>query len=379
MKTPHILLVLALLASATAAGDATLSSPGFPESKVDAQGVVHEPWGTFALHVRLPEGAKVTQHRFDERPVPTAITTVAAGPVTMTQTVYRAPIWPGGVDVVTAHVANTGGEPAKARLELLLPDKTAVGERMCVVGNRPAVALPAGVDAVRQESNPWGCTGGVAAMPGWARPAGDCDPAFGNISAGMGGVPIVYRFTVPPGAERAVALGFCESHWSVPGKRPLEVHVEGAKKTEVDPVKKWGQHVPGCLTFAARDVNQDGRLEVRIAPHPAASDKNTILNVIWIFSPDVHLDPGQLVAGNMTAAAEYYVDVGGKNDQLLYRGGALTYDLELDPGAERELVFLLASPGGGPVPNPDTTAWTPASLRKAAEDVWRDHETAGHK
>jgi len=73
----------------------------------------------------------------------------------------------------------------------------------------------------------------------------------------------------------------------------------------------------------------------------------------------------------MSAAAEYYVDVGGEKDQSLYEGGGLTYELTLAPGARQELMFLAACPGGS-VPNPDTMAWTAESLRQAADDVWSD-------
>jgi hypothetical protein len=64
------------------------------------------------------------------------------------------------------------------------------------------------------------------------------------------------------------------------------------------------------------------------------------------------------------------VDVGGEKDQLLYKGGPLRFTVNLAPEEERDLTFLLASPGGGSVPHPETTAWTNESLRKAAADVW---------
>ena len=365
------------LACACAAGadERILASPGFPPTQVDESGVIHEDWGGCELRLHAPDPAQVAACIYDESTAPTAVTVKSAGSVTLTEAAYRAPIWPGGVDVLLAHLANGGDGPVVARLEVTLPNNATVGEQMGVLGHRTILALPEGYEPVRQEQNPWGCTGGVVAMPGWAKPVGDCDPAFRNICAGMGGVPITYRFTVEPGAERAVALGFCESHWDVAGMRPLIVHVEGTKETVIDPIGAWGRHVPGCLTFAARDLNHDGRIEIVVAPHPEATDRNTILNAIWVFAAGTYLDAREIVAGTMKAAAEYYVDVGGEQDQLLYKSGPLTYDIALEPGAERELLFLLASPGCAAVPNPATMAWTPATLRKAAEDVWEGNQS----
>jgi hypothetical protein len=49
--------------------------------------------------------------------------------------------------------------------------------------------------------------------------------------------------------------------------------------------------------------------------------------------------------------------------------------LRLEPKAEKVLTFLLASPGCRAVPDPESTAWTAESLRRAAEDVWAGHAT----
>lgn len=371
----RLLIVGASFGLGVAAGfasDLLLSSPGFPPSKVDDQGVVHEDWGTVALRIAEPEGAKLMGQRYEKEPVPTAITTVAAGSVTLTQTAYRAPIWPSGVDVLSARLENGGSEAAQVRLELVVPEEVAFGQSVGMLGERSVLGLPKGVEPVRQ-AQPWGCTGGVVRMPGWARPIGQCDAGFRNISAGMGGVPIIYRFEVPPGSRRTVVLGLCESHWPRAGYRPLEIYVEGAPRSEIDPVGAWGQHVPGCLRFDAGDSDNDGRLQVVIAPHPQASDRNTILNVIWVFSPDVYVDTREVLHGSMTSVAEYYVDVGGEKDQLLYKGGKLTYQLRLEPSGTQDLTFLLASPGARGVPDPETTTWTPETLRRAAEDVWAGH------
>ncbi len=95
-----------------------------------------------------------------------------------------------------------------------------------------------------------------------------------------------------------------------------------------------------------------------------------------MFPPDVYVDTDEVLRGKLNGAAQYYVDVGGENDQLLYKGGKLTYQLRLVPSGKQELTFFLASPGGRSVPDPETTAWTAETLRRAAEEVWAGQQNA---
>ena len=84
-------------------------------------------------------------------------------------------------------------------------------------------------DAVEaQVLREWGYSDEATSLAGWAKPAVACDPAFRNIRAGLGGVPIRYRFSVPSGTAAQIVLGFCESHWAEAGQRPLDCRVEGA-------------------------------------------------------------------------------------------------------------------------------------------------------
>ena len=366
-----VLALAALVAlTACAQADHLIGSPDMAPSRVDAGGVVHEDWGTASLVLEEPAGIRVTGQIYEAAPVPTVVTTKAAGTIVLTETVYRAPLWPSAADVLTARIENTGSEAQSVRLRLALPETVSTGEHLGVLGGRPVVGLLAKMGP-RVRTRAWGCSGGVSPLPGWAKPNAACDPAFRNISAGMGGVPIEYAFAVPDGQKRTVVLGFCESHWSVSGHRPLKVSVEGTPETEVDPIARWGQHGPGCLEFDAFDHNGDGYLDVVISPHPNATDKNTILNVIWVFEPGVSVDPAQVLRGELTDRAAYYVDVGGQKDQPLYEGGPVAYDLDVAAGEATTLAFLLAGPGAQ-VPNPQNMAWTLEAMRKAADDVWRD-------
>jgi hypothetical protein len=373
MKTTAVLGLL-ILSAAAFAGEASvgaLSSPGFPPSTVAKDGAIEEPWGTVRLALLEPAGMALAGQLFEKQPVPMAVTTKRSGDIVLEETAYRAPTWPGGVDVLSALVRNTGNAPGKAVIEVQLPEDVGIGERIGSAKGRPVLALPLDVAPVRDE-RAWGNTGGSSALPGWGKPKVDCDPAFRNIRAGMGGVPITYKFHVEAGGRREVVLGLCESHWTMAGQRPVMLRVEGTTECEIDPVGEWGQHVPGCIAFDAVDANKDGRIEVRVDPHPGAQDKNTILNAIWVFQAGSAVKGSDVIAGKLNESAEHYVDVGGERDQSFYKGGNLRYVLELSSGESRQLLFLLGSPGGGAVPDPAKMAWTAASLRKAAEDVWRD-------
>lgn len=371
------IVVLSVLGTTVALADVELRSPGFPPSKVADDGSLIEPWGAARLRIIEPQGARVTDHRAQQAPMPMAVTCVQSGSVTLTQSVYRAPVWPSGVDVLEAVLANTSEAPAKVQLELVIPKEVELGESTGSVKGRAALALPASLQPVREERE-WGCTGGVVALPGWAKPAVECDPAFRNISAGMGGVPITYRFAVEPGAKRTVMLGLCESHHASAGLRPVVALVEGADKQSIDPIDAWGRHIPGVVRFDAADADRDGRLAVTVAPHPRASDRNTILNVLWIFDPTLPIDENRLIAGQLNEQAERYVDVGGEKDQGLYKSGNLKYLFQLQPKEQHEFFFLIASPGCRSIPDPSLGLWDKDSLRKAAADVWRDRweETA---
>lgn len=369
---------LVLVAGLGASADLRIGSPYMPATNVGPNGALVEDWGTVELRLVEPGDAAVTEQVYQKEPAPTVVTTSGTGTIRLTQSAYRAPVWPDGVDVLATHVNNDGDGETQVRLRLVLPDATELGSRVGVLGNRPVIGLPKDLEPVRRE-RPWGCTGGVVPMPGWATPEGECDAGFKNIRAGMGGVPIVYRFAVPPGAARTVEIGLCESFHADPGHRPVILEVEGAPKMEVDPLAKWGRHKPGCLRFGARDMDKDGRIDVKSLPCPGAPDVNPIINVIWVFAPEVQVDENAVLKGGMNAQAEYYVDAGGEKDQLLYQNGSVDYVLKLAPKAEQKLMFLVACPGCAAVPDPMQTAWTPATLRKAAEDVCRPYLARGEE
>lgn len=374
MKCSVALLMLALLVLVTvttAQAEVTIRSPGSPPSKVAKDGALVEPWGAVRLQIVDPAEAQVSEQVAEEAPMPVTVTTVNAGAVTLTQSAYRAPIWPSGVDVLEATASNDGDSPTTVQLELVVPEAMQVGETVGSIEGTPSVVLPDGLQAVREERE-WGCTGGLSALPGWARPERPCDPSFRNIAAGMGGVPIKYRFAVKSGTMCSVVLGFCESHHPGPGVRPVIASVEGAEERSIDPNTSWGRHVPGVARFDAADADGNGRLEVTVAPHPHAGDRNPILNVLWIFDRSTNIDEEKLIAGELNDRARYFVDVGGENDQLLYKPGNVRFVLELQPKEQRDFLFLVRSPGCRYLPDMSLGLWNQKTLRKAAADVWKD-------
>lgn len=349
----------------------SFGQPGFPDSRLEANGQLVEDWGTVRLSLKgegIPAAAvpEIKEVLLEGR-VPAAQARFPYGSVILTLMAFRGPAWPAGVDVLTARIEETAGQETPVTLSLELGDQAQIGSRAAVLGGRIVLTLPESPLPQRQERE-WGCTGEAIPLPGWARPEGECDPAFRNIRAGMGGVPILYRFALEPKGAVQVVLGLCESYWSAPGQRPVLCKVEGAPRREVDPLAQWGRHKPGALLFQGRDENGDGWLEVAVLPHPASPDQNPILNVIWLFPPGPSPNLAQVVAGRLNEGALRYVDVGGEGDQTLYLPGKIEYPLVLPPHGEREFSFLAACPGGS-VPAPERTKWTPASLLRAAREV----------
>lgn len=365
---------LAILIAAQLHGEVAFTSPGFAPTRMDNQGRLVEDWGSVTVSVAgagLPTTAPSTLQGIKlDGLIPAAQAQSRYGTVALTLTAFRAPVWPAGVDVLTVRLAETAGQETPLQLSLALPETVHVGLKTVTLGGRAVLGLPAGIK-VSQVMREWGWADDAVALPGWARPAVDCDPAFQNIRAGMGGVPISYHFKVDPKARVKVVLGFCESFWGQAGQRPLMCQVEGAPTQEVDPLERWGQHRPGAILFAASDANGDGTLDISVLPKPGAPDQNPILNAIWLFPADTSPNLEQVIAGKLNAVALRYVAVGGSNDQSLYAGGRVEYALKLPPHGTQELMFLVACSGSS-VPSSDQMAWTPEKLRQSAAAVWRD-------
>jgi hypothetical protein len=367
MKLSALLLCLPVTVLAVEFG-----SPGFPSSRMDADGRLVEDWGAVGVRLAGDGPFRVAAVKLDQL-IPAARAVAQRGPVMMTLTAYRAPIWPSGVDVLTVRVEETQGQPAAVAVGLDLPAKTRIGNRTVTLNKRTVLTFPA-PQPDDASWRAWGSCDDATSLPRWGKPSVPCDPAFRNIRAGMGGGPIRYQFSVPNKSAAKVVLGFCESHWAKAGARPLLCRVEGAPPQTVDPVAKWGQHKPGVLTFDARDENADGKLDISVRAAPGAADRNPILNAIWIFPATTTLKLEDVIAGKLNSAATRYVDVGGPNDQSLFPTDKVEYKIRLPARGVRELTFYVACTGNN-APSPTTSAWTPETLYRAALDVWRGQLT----
>ena len=358
---------------ALAAEPIPIDSPGFPASTLDAEGRLIEDWGSVGVTLSgdgVADGPTTLRAVKLDDLIPAAQATTDRGAVRLIRTAFRAPAFPSGVDVLTVRLEEARGRPAEVTLGLDLPAQSVFGLRTVRLGGRVILTLT-DESLDNRPQRDWGYCDEATSLPGWAKPAVECDPAFRNIRAGMGGVPILYRFAVEPKSAATVVLGLCESHWAEAGQRPLSCRVEGATAQTVDAVGKWGQHKPGALIFAGRDENGDGKLEVVVRPAAGAKDRNPILNAIWIFPAGESPNLQRLISGALSGAALRYVDVGGENDQSIYPPGKLEYDIKLAQGGAHELTFFVACPGSS-APTPDTSTWTGVTLRRAARDVWRD-------
>lgn len=373
-RTGSLACLFGLILGTEASGEVTFTSPGFAPTKMDDQGRLVEDWGTLGIQLRGPGIPTTANWEVKSTKLDSVIPATEAksqqGSVAITTTAFRAPVWPSGIDIYTVRMEEKEGQDKALELALMLPDTVRVGLRSVTLGGRAVVSLPEG-SRVSQATRDWGCADDAVALPGWARPAVDCDPAFRNIRAGMGGVPIHYQFKVEPRARQNVVLGFCESHWDQAGQRPVICEVEGTAPQEVDPLARWGQHQPGVVLFEAVDANGDGVLTVSVLPKPAAPDQNPILNAIWLFAPETKPRLSEVVAGKLNNQAVRYVSVGGSNDQSLYAGGRVQYAIKLPANAVQEMTFMVASPGSS-LPAREQMAWTSDKLRQAATAVWRD-------
>lgn len=361
-----LLAVLAIAAAAQAQG--WIGSPDATPTLIDRSGAVLTEWGPVGLSLSGSEGAPSLE--WSAVGFPSATATSRASELTLTTRAYRAQLWPGGIDVLEATLTNTASQARDTEMVLHTPDAFGWGEGAGIAGGRVALRLPEGLTPIRKQRD-WGCATPAQAMPGWARPNLECDPAFRNIRAGMGGVPIRYGLRVQPGSSHRVVLGFCESHWAFPGQRPVACLVEGAPSDIVDPVAEWGQHVPGCLTFDARDRDGDGELQVAVLPVPGSPDLNPILNAIWLFAKDTSPSTRDLIRGIGKEQAEVFVDVGGPGDRDLYEPGDLRFPLRLGPGEVRTARFLIAAAGQS-VPAAESSPLPEAELLDAARAPWAD-------
>ncbi len=124
--------------------------------------------------------------------------------------------------------------------------------------------------------------GSQTGQSGWAAPPATADPAFRNVAIGWK-EPVRYRFKAGPGERFTVVFGLCEGFHPTAGQRILDLQIEGKIRRTVDLVAEKGRNVPEVFPFTAQDEDGDGWIDVAVSASEKSRDKNTILNVLWVF------------------------------------------------------------------------------------------------
>jgi hypothetical protein len=151
--------------------------------------------------------------------------------------------------------------------------------------------------------------GSPTGQAGWAKPPPNTDPAFANVAIGWNG-PVQYRFKAAAGQRFSVVFGLCEGWHTNAGQRVLELQVEGQTVRTVDLVAEKGRNLPALFAFPAWDQNGDGAVDLAVRAAPTAKDKNTILNVLWVFPEGQLPSLDQLLTGSEPNGTLAHVDCG---------------------------------------------------------------------
>lgn len=140
--------------------------------------------------------------------------------------------------------------------------------------------------------------GASSKLRNWARPAPDYDPAFRHVAVGWNS-PVEYRFPAKQGEQFTVIFGLCEGWHTNAGQRVLDLQVEGQTRRTVDMIGEYGQNKPQAFAFETGDENGDGWINLSVAAASSASDRNAILNRLWVFRAGDAPPPEALLRGGL--------------------------------------------------------------------------------
>ncbi len=140
-------------------------------------------------------------------------------------------------------------------------------------------------------------------LQNWANPQSHLDPSLKNIAVHMNG-NIHYEISVQEGESRCIALVLCEGYWSETGKRVQTLSIEGAEQKTLDVIADIGHNEAGSFWFDARDINNDGKILISVEAASNGTDKNTILNGLWVFDPGTKHDGEALLNGEMDTSSK---------------------------------------------------------------------------
>lgn len=157
--------------------------------------------------------------------------------------------------------------------------------------------------------------GSSAGQVGWAQPPAGTDPAFANVAIGWN-APVQYRFKARPDQRFIVVFGLCEGWHTNAGQRVLDLQVENRTVRTVDMVAEYGRNMPALFAFPATDENGDGAVEVAVRAAPQSKDRNTILNVLWVFADGPLPSKDQLRGGIEPRTTLAHVDCGAERSPV---------------------------------------------------------------
>jgi hypothetical protein len=286
--------------------------------------------------------------------VPVVTTVARCGALEMRQVAWAAAPagatvdeWSSGrADHLWVTVTNAGAAPAAARLRLEAGATVSLrldgarnrilagdGRTLCSF-SKPFLppAVPPGPTNVASRH-------ALSLNRNWAKPAMPCADSFRHVFVAYR-EPIEIDVACEPGRRYVVAFGLVEAWHKEPGKRPLEIRIEGKLVRAVDPVASQGPNVPAALLFPAWDEDGDGRLSFSVGTAADAKDRNAVLSGLWVFPAAAAPDAGKVLSGEAAAGAVAIVDadhVPGMPKPL-----TLEWDLgEIAPGRAEDLFVTL--------------------------------------
>jgi len=127
------------------------------------------------------------------------------------------------------------------------------------------------------------------------------------------GKPIECLFEGPAGASYQVFVGLTEAHWDRPGQRVVDLEVAGRIVASVDTFQRT-KGAPHGYVFAAAADGQ-GRLSVRILPHPGSPDQNPVVCGVLLFPATPALE-AEAVIGNRAPAPLASILAGAADESL---------------------------------------------------------------
>ena len=156
----------------------------------------------------------------------------------------------------------------------------------------------AGFSVIGQESsaaepneNGWmtfsGGHGPVPQIPG-------THPIFGDWAFSQR-APVRCEFAVRPTTGYQVFVGLTEAHWDEPGRRIIDLEINGSRVATLDTFHEKKNTPHGHLFPARSDAS--GRIHILLRPNPKAEDKNPAVCGFLLFPGNVELDPDAIVHG----------------------------------------------------------------------------------